>query len=128
MARKGFVQPLVLAALLAGGFGVAWAVAGLWAAEVGTYVLATDRPGVRTLVLLADGTPLVAEYVSQYGEREYRDLDGSPVPAPEEPDFLQTAFLPAALREVTPTQEVPWDGRLHAFADGRVPATYWYFV
>jgi hypothetical protein len=128
MRRKGFFQPLLLAAVLAAGFGVAWGVAALWAVEVGAYVVLAPPPGEQ-LGFRADGTARIAVHAGPSGEREFRDLQGNLVPEPEDDaEFLATSVLPAALPEGTPTGEVPWEARVRAFADGRVPATFWYFI
>jgi len=129
MANKEMFQPLVLAAILAAGLAVVWGLASMWAMEVGAYV-AGAYPGSEQLLFLADGTARVAHDGGEHGGRQYRDLDGRPVPSPENDDFgwLVMSSLPAALPSGGQAGEVSWSQRIRSFTDGRAPATYWYFM
>jgi hypothetical protein len=127
MSRNGFVQPLVLATVLAAGFGIVWGLVSLWAAEVGAYVALDPRPS-EMLIFQTDGTPRVAHEVGRRGERVYRDLEGNAVPEPDDQTgWLNATPLPAALPERL-DGGTSWGQRIRSFADGRVPATYWYLV
>lgn len=131
MKRKGFVQSLVLAGVLAAGFTAVWGVASLWALQVGTHVIAGMAPRmiminlVEALLFLPDGTPVVAR--QQRGQlRKLSDLHGNPVAEPDgERPFLSLTKLPVKLRIEESTD---WEHRIRSFADGRVPAGYWYFI
>jgi hypothetical protein len=120
MGKQGWFQPLVLATVLAAGFVVVWGLVGVWAVEVGSYV-AGEESGGDQLLFLADGTPRVAHSVGRRGERQYRDLEGNPAP-PEDDNasWLAVSRLPAAVPDLA--------GGIRSFADGRVPAVYWYFM
>jgi hypothetical protein len=123
-------QRLVLATVLAAGFVVVWGLLGIWAAEVATYVVLPET-GTEHLAFLADGTPRVMQAVGRHVEQQYRDLEGNPVP-PDETDgqarWLNLHPLPATLPAGATSDDCSWEQRLRSFADGRVPAGYWYFV
>jgi hypothetical protein len=122
MTKQGWLQPLVLATILAAGFAVVWGGIGMWALEIGLSVVQTG-PEYKSLVFLADGTPRVMEHNSLDGGPFYFDLDGNEVPAPE--NVATSCSLPAVL----PVQsDVSWERRLRCFSDGRVPTDFWYFV
>src|SRR5690349_4404502 len=65
MKRKGLVQSLVLAGVLAVGFTVVWGLIAFWALQVGTHVVAGISPHMvmihvrSVLFFLPDGTPVV---------------------------------------------------------------------
>jgi hypothetical protein len=130
MTTKGVWQRLVLGTVLAAGFAVVWSLVGLWAAEIVAYVVA-ERTNTEHLTFLADGTPRVASIVGPGQVRQYRDLEGNLVQAPEADDhtgWLNLRPLPAAL-PVGPTDDgFSWDRRVRSFEDGRLPAGYWYFM
>jgi hypothetical protein len=126
MPRKGILQPLILAAILATGFVVAWGLISLWAVEVGVYVAGSDRAHER-LLILPDGTPRVVREQGQPGSPEYLDLEGHPVPPPESDvaGWLTGGHLPASL----PAEGANgWDRRIRTFADGQLPAVFWYLL
>lgn len=128
MARIGLWRPLVLAGLLAGGFFVVWGLAGVWALEVAQSAVRGERTQ-EYLVFLADGTPRRLLHVGRQGERQYRDLEGNPAPPPEDENAGTVHGTPLAARlPGGGGADVPWDQRLRTFADGRLPAVYWYFV
>jgi hypothetical protein len=128
MRSKGLFQPLVLAGILSTGFTVVWGIVGIWAVQVGEHVVGPERAGEH-LFFLPDGTPRVLHPVGQH-DRQYRDLEGNPVPPPknETSDALHGTPLPVALSDRATTGEIPWDQRIRFFRDSGVPATYWYFV
>jgi hypothetical protein len=125
MKNKGIIQPLVLASVLASGFVVVWGVVGMWVVGVAE----SGQPSSQHLTFLADGTPLVMRYVGSHGEREFFDLEGNPVPAPEGKvvGMLHGASLPAT-PSASGVPDLSWGERIRSFADGRAPAVYWYFV
>jgi hypothetical protein len=130
MARKGVCQRLVLATVLAVGFVVVWGLVSMWAAEIGIYVVLSETEDEH-VSFLADGTPRVQSLVGRHGDRQYHDLEGKPVPAPDLDDragWLTPQPLPAALPTRRAAGDVSWDQRLRSFADGRMPGGYWYFV
>jgi hypothetical protein len=130
MKAKGIVHPLVLAAVLAVGLTVVWALLGTWTLEVGGYVACPDV-SVERLIFLPDGMALVeVDEVGRHEARHHRDLEGNPVPRPraDNSHWLRGTPLPATLPERAGAGEAPWDQRIRAFADGRSPAGYWYFV
>lgn len=131
MKRKGLVQSLVLAGVLAAGFAAVWGVAALWALQVGTHMVAGMAPRMiminlrEILMFLPDGTPVVAH--QQIGkQRKLSDLQGNPVAEPDgERPFLIPTKLPVKLR---PEESGDWGQRIRSFADGRMSAGYWYFI
>jgi hypothetical protein len=125
MIKKGLLQPLVLAALLAAGFLVVWFLAGEWAVAIGEHFAGADEV-TESLFFLPDGTPRVVR-VAGDADRQYRDLDGNPAPPPQDGAAQLGGWaLPAALPPAG--GDVSWDERVRAFTDGRAPATFWYFV
>ncbi len=125
MSRKGFFQSLVLATILATGFAAVFYVADMW-------VLSGYREDAlgagENLCFLPDGTPLIASHPDgiRYGTR-FRDLQGSSA-TPSEDDLaaqLRLQSLPAHSPQAS--DDLAWEERIHAFGDGRWPATYWYF-
>jgi hypothetical protein len=132
MKRKGIVQSLVLAGILAAGFLAVWGLVAFWALEVAAYVtVGIDSqtvifPLAEILLFLPDGTPVVGSH--QVGQRQhFRDLQGHPVAEPDgEHPFLKLTSLPAKYNVEEGTDD--WEQRIHSFADGRVPAGYWYFI
>ena len=131
MKNKGLVHSLVLATVLAVGFAAVWGVIGIWAVEVGAHVVQDSRaiviPLQAALVVLPDGTPVVAQQDGQ--RRQLRDLQGNPVAQPDnEHPFLHLVQLSASSTPDGACEEVSWDQRIKSFADGHVPAGYWYFI
>jgi hypothetical protein len=128
MKTNGLFQPLPLATVLAAGFVVVWGLLGLWAVEVGTYV-ADSEGHAEYLEFLPDGTPFV-RYLVGRGDWAYRDLEGNPVPPPEDGTmtWLGKGQLPAALPDRVSSGDTAWGERIRSFADGRTPAVFWYFV
>jgi hypothetical protein len=128
MTKQGLFPPLSLATVLAVGFVVVWGIGSLWAVQLGMHV-AGAIPEHEVLVFLADGTPRVAHYDSQYRSRRYRDLEGNPVAPPEsEAGELAAVRLPAAPSSALSAGPVPWEHRICSFTDGQTPAVYWYFL
>jgi len=129
MMNKGLIPSLILATVLAGGFVVVWGLLSAWAVEVGAHVLGPEPP-TEHLTFLADGTPRVIHQIGSHGDAEWRDLEGRPVPPPENEGLMSliACRLPTALAGPGPADEVPWSERLRSFSDGRSPATFWYFL
>ena len=133
MKTKGLVHSLILSAVLAVGFAAVWGVVGLWALEVGTHVVAEATPDSVVIVpravlgFMPDGTPVV--YHQDGRRRQLRDLQGNPVAEPDnEHSFLRPVQLSARSIPGGSSEELPWDRRIRSFADGHVPAGYWYFI
>src|SRR5262249_21342680 len=102
--RKGqaIFQPLVLATFLAVGFGTIWACLAVWAKEQIRH--ATRRVVFETLELRADGTPVVAPYLT------WQPDDAPSTPAAGE-TALDAAFLPADHAEALVGLQYGWDWR-----------------
>jgi hypothetical protein len=128
MTSKGLSQHLALAGILATGFAAVWGLVSLWGTLCfGAHVAGGDRP-VESLRFLPDGTPRVVR--TEEGNCQYRDLEGNPVPPPENGNagLLFGATLPAALPNRATDGDTPWRQRIRSFADGGSPAVYWYFL
>ena len=126
MLRKDFFHRLVLATILSIGFAAICYLASMWVLNV--YSEDSQWAGEQ-LRFLPDGTPRVVFFPDgQRGGDHYRDLQGNSVPPPEGGigGLRNCSSLPAH----PPQQAVDldWDERVRSFADGRWPATYWYFV
>jgi hypothetical protein len=133
MKRKGFIQSLVLAGVLAAGFTAVWGVVAVWALEVGAYIaIGMDSSRVTLMIpiravlqFLSDGTPVV-RYQQPGMQTQLRELQGNPVEEPDgEHPFLKLTLLPS---KVIADAEIDWGDRVRSFADGRVPSGYWYFI
>jgi hypothetical protein len=140
MMTKGLFQPLVLAGFLTTGFLIVWGVVAAWAVEFGARLARTGERE-RILLFLPDGTPRLAQLDFQYGENQYWDLEGNPVPPLENQhagmqpapgtDYLGptvNSLQPVALPDRGSPCDTSWDRRIRSFADGTSPAVYWYFV
>jgi hypothetical protein len=127
MMTKGLFQPLVLAGFLATGFLIVWGVVAVWALQ--SY-LADECQRGKLLLFQADGTPLVAQFDYRYGENQYWDLQGNPVPLPdrENPTMALGSSLPCSLTDRANTGETDWEQRIRSFSDGGSPPVYWYYV
>lgn len=139
MKTKGFGHSLFLSTVLAVGLAAVWGVIGLWALEVGTHVVEEATPNSAVLVpramlmFLPDGTPVVSHQdgVShQHGRRrQLQDFQGNPVEEPDnEHPFLRLVELSATATSGDLSEELSWGQRIKSFADGHVPAGYWYFI
>lgn len=124
--RKGNYQPLVLATVLAVGCAAVCYVSGMW-------VLSGYREDAlgtgEELCFLPDGTPLVASHPDgiRYGT-QYRDLQGKTATPSEDEiaGLMRGDSLPAYAPSASDNND--WNERVRSFADGRWPATYWYFL
>jgi hypothetical protein len=130
MTKNRLFQPLVLALVLASGFAVVWGVVGMWAVEVGEYVLleGDDR---EFLHFRTDGTPCVWHSPAGHTlSRRYLDLEGNPMILPEDTEtlWLHGANLPKKLPTRAARGDASWENRICRFADGRAPAVLWYLV
>jgi hypothetical protein len=122
------LQALVLALLLAIGFGLVWAALGLWALQVVNRIV-YSHSDYEYLMIRPDGEPLIASTRGYQGQgRQYRDLAGNPVEAVDESKWLSTAHLPAFYEAANSWGEPPWSERLRGFADNRRPTIYWFAV
>jgi hypothetical protein len=127
MNTKDLIQRLILSAILAVGFLIAWGTVALYTGEVGIMASVTGEHA-ENLMFLADGTPRVVEYLGR-GDRQCRDLEGHAVPPPEdELSWLAPVPLAASLPDRVSARDSSWGRRIHSFADGRALAVYWYFV
>ncbi len=130
MTKNGLFQPLILALVLASGFAVVWGVVGLWAVEVGEYVLLVDTE-MEHLAFRMDGTPCVWHRIAgRTLSWRYTDLEGNPADPPEDTDtaWLRGASMPRRLSNRADRGETPWEQRVCRIADGRSPAILWYFL
>ena len=127
MMTKGLFQPLVLAGVLATGFLVVWGVVAVWALQ--SY-LADECQSGKSLLFQADGTPFVVQHDYRYGESQYWDLQGNPVPPPdqENPAMMINPSLPASLTDRANVDDTDWKQRIRSFSDGGSPAACWQFV
>jgi len=124
--RKVVFQPLLLATVLAFGFMAVclaldgWIISGL---RVDAVVMSEH------LAFRPDGTLLIVSCPNgSQGDPHFRDLQGNSVTLSEDD---KNASLNGCLLQVNPPQEsddLAWDDRFFQLADGRIPATIWYFL
>ncbi|HEY7153501.1 MAG TPA: hypothetical protein VH575_06050 [Gemmataceae bacterium] len=126
MLRKDVFQRLVLATILSIGFAAICSLASMWVLNV----YSEDAPWAgEQLRFLPDGTPLVAFFPDgRRGGDHYRDLQGNPTTPPEAGVGTQLNCCSLPAHPPLQAGELDWDDRVRAFADGRWPATYWYFL
>jgi hypothetical protein len=124
--RKVVFQPLMLAAMLALDFMAVCVLMDSWI--ISGY--REDVAGVgENLGFRPDGTPLIASHPDgSQGGLHFRDLQGNSVTLTAED---MNASLRGCLLQANPPQgsdDLAWDDRVQTLADGRLPATIWYFV
>lgn len=125
-------RPILLALILAIGVASAWAMLVSWGYAIVERPIGRNRL-YESILILRDGTPVIESYRgSDYGSREFRNLDGSPSPSPgsgrdiivSSPDGSLAG--PKEMRE--PLDGISWRHRLVSFSDNRRLATHWYFM
>lgn len=123
--RQTIVQPVLLACLLAVGFGVVWATVVMWSLSVGEQ-LCGPRQVPRYLFVREDGTPLISSSPSAY--QDLRTLDGTEVPdeGPIRQLYGASLYNPSAWPAAA--GRLDWSQRIVPFADGARRATFWYFL
>lgn len=128
--RRGIVQALFLALLLAVGAGLAWVIVVMWAYEVGSSRF--RRAAVyETLQLRRDGTPIIRSQMQTAiypVEFRYRTLDGEELDVKSTEQMLTPASLVGPLRMQQWSPSYAWFGRIATSSDYRQQPTYWYFV
>ena len=112
-------KPLILAAILAVGFGTLWATMSVWAKEQIRH--ATRRTVFERLELREDGTPVVLQEII------WRPGDAPPTPTAGETS-LDAGILPVESQETLVGVQYGWDWRLQPFSDTRFPDVIWHFV
>jgi hypothetical protein len=117
--RKPIFQSLLLATILAVGFGTLWATVTVWAKEQIRH--ATRRWVFERLELRADGTPVVSPEII------WRPDDAPPTPTTGETS-LDAAFLAADHNENLMGLRYGWEWRLQPFTDPRYPEVIWHFI
>lgn len=131
--RIGIVQPLLLAIVIAVGFGIVWAVLVNWGIST-TEDLFGPEWMYEGVAFRMDGTPVLQ---TCRGRNEnnvtYRTLDGTAITISRQEVWLQGAWLDAAREEhsyATPFWygESGWSQAIATYNDGGTPATYWYFI
>ncbi len=124
--RKVVFQPLMLATTLALGFMAVCIMMDSWI--ISSY--REDAVGAgENLGFRPDGTALIASHPdgSQAGPH-FRDLQGNPVTLSV--DDMQASLNGCLLQANPPhgSDDLGWDDRVSQLADGRLPATTWYFL
>ncbi len=126
MNARQTIRRLLLATILAAGFGTVWTLATVWAGQV-VYQATTSAADVEMLLLRRDGTPVVQYFLGgRYDNWRYRDLAGHPLDVPDNEAWLHTLFLSAGSGGAGAT--APWNQRIESFTDNGHPARYWFFI
>jgi hypothetical protein len=122
---KALIRRLLLSGVLAAGFVPVWGVLGLWAFTVINDLEGNLQQPPR-LQIQPDGTPLIVDRTP--GKTTFHDLDGNSVPPPEESAQWGRGLTLLPARKPLTGDVDDWAVRIRAFADGALPATYWYFM
>jgi hypothetical protein len=127
---RGIIRPLGQAIVLAIGFGSLFAIAVAWGLSILESILPGDDSFRESLVVCADGTPLIqrSTWFQGYPKSTYHALNGSEVPGPkgENYNLLEGASLAIPRRGIT----FPLEGsaRVSRFSDAELPPKLWYFL
>jgi hypothetical protein len=119
---------VLLAVILATGFGFAWCMATGWVAQFLAQFVSLPSSFV---TFLSDGTPVVTSNMPDHPEIMTRtDLDGQLVNVGDRPDWLSVAILRAKSdpQFEHPQPGDPWETRIRAFIDRGQPARIWHLV
>ena len=128
--RSPVVLPLVLAALVAVGFGMVWSLLVFWADEiVAEYVWSRQAGTQRSVAVAANGTPLLGTYSVWERHEIYHTLEGKEIVVPlrDHVPVLEGASLQGPSRSSS-SQSIPWTRRIVEFAVPLRPPLRWYFV
>jgi hypothetical protein len=126
------VRPLLLAVVIALGFGTVWDVLLGWGTATVKNLLGPDEPH-EYVQFRMDGTPLVRIY--RRGDRnddvDFRTLEGKPISLSRNEAWLQGTYLfaPQWFSAGVPWHRGGyWTDRVKGYNDGGRPLSYWYFV
>ncbi len=129
MNRTGMWQRVWPALVVAVSVGVVWGMVAGWGIVVGGN-LAT--PAVRTyedVRISSQGVPLIATYsTGDFGEAQYRTLDGEPVTAARDTWLKGTQLLVPPRPPRLFSRPVTWDQRLMSVSDAGRPPVGWYLI
>lgn len=131
--RIGIVRPLLLAIVVAVGFGIVWAVLVNWGISTTKDLFG---PGwmYEGVAFRMDGTPVLQ---TRRGRDEnnttYRTLDGAAITISRQEVWLQGAWLCTAKQERSYASpflygDSRWSQAIAGYNDSGTPATYWYFI
>ena len=131
--RIGIVQPLLLAIVVAVGFGVVWAVLVNWGISTAEDLCG---PGwmYETVAFRMDGTPVLQTCRGRNDNNTtYRTLDGTAMTISRQEVWLRGAGLGAAKQEHSYASpflynDSRWSQAIVGYNDSGTPATYWYFI
>jgi hypothetical protein len=115
------IQQLILAFVLAVGFGVFCALIGNWTGEQVRHAMRRNDP-VDRLLIKGDGTPVVTL------SRPYLEPDARLQQPSADEVWIDTVFLAASERETLLGFFDDWHWRLRQVSDARYPGAVWYFV
>ena len=129
---RGIFPPLGLALVLAIGFGTVFGFAAGWGISIWDGLQHQEQVA-ESLVVRADGTPLIKRQTYDRDQYQYREietfhaLNGGEVPGVKEEDLLSSASL---AKPHPDEPEFPLDGyfRVGLFTDAQKPPNLWYFV
>ncbi len=133
--RIAIVGPLLLALMVALGFGTAWAVLMVWGFDM-AHELFGPEWSYEYLTFRMDGTPVVEICTGRYSNnRTYRTLEGTPLSISPQEAWLWGPHLSTPKDRTDPFRfHTPWSGRsgwmeqIAAYNSGGQPMTYWYFI
>jgi hypothetical protein len=130
--RIAIGKPIVLAAILASGFALVWAVLLGWGFQVAKDYFGSEQV-YENVEFRMDGTPVVRIGKGKYGENNtYRTLDGKPLAISRQEAWLYAAYLAGSSKG--PSYGLPWfsgnrwNEGMVGYNDGGQPMTYWYFL
>jgi hypothetical protein len=124
-ARFRILPALCLAAVLALGLQVAYALVLIWCGAVGSQFFPSDD-SFQSLRYLADGTPLIVTHsFGRHYDYSVETLDGEMLPREALQDqALSTRFAGRRPRSAGHG----WPARIRGINDGRIPPVFWYLI
>lgn len=129
--RNAILQPLLLGAVLALGFGIVWGLIAAWCVTVAEQAARAGKV-YRNIQVLLDGTPVIQSYSYSYGyylRMTYETLDGQPITLGDDSRSLHGTSLRRPPGKHGRWMGLNWRQRLVTFQDdsGQVPV-YWYLI
>jgi len=128
--KNALPRQLLTAAILAVGFGTVWCVLVAW---LGTSIISAwpgkPSPRYESLVVAADGTPLIQSFSTELSRVTHRDLNGDDYPTVDDTNELRAVYLNGEHGNLAQFPfDQGWEKRIKVFTDEKDLDAVWYFV